>query len=196
MTEKTAPTKTRSAKSSPVKAAAAKVPSKAGDKAAATAPADTPNAKIGARAKQLLKSASERERKGVSTAIQTSRDVSFRVIDTQRAIWLAGLGAFAQASIAAGKQGEKTFQALVKAGEAMESRAKEAVDSSADRLKQGIGSATDYLGKGFERARDELDKRIEQALGRMGVPNADAFKQLYDRMNELAKAFEKSVRRK
>lgn len=206
MTDTPSKPKARSRSAAGAKAQAAKVPLQAarvpvkparprGAKAAAKPPAaarQAPAAKE-APATSLLKKVSERNRKNVSAALEVTREASFRLIDSQRAIWLAGLGALAQASVAAGKRGEKAFQSLVKAGEALEAQAKSTVETGADRLKEGIGAATGFVDQGIARAGDAFDSRVEQALDRLGFPKGDAFKELYDRLEQLSKALEKNL---
>lgn len=200
MTTKTGAAPTRRRKPAAGSTAAAKSATK---KTPATPPRSTakpaapgaPKTKSAAEspAKSLLRKVSERNRKNVATALELTRSASFRMIDTQRAIWLAGLGALAQASLAAGKRGEQAFHSLVKAGEALEAQAKTAVDAGAERLKEGIGTATGMVDRGFNRATDAFDSRVEQALERLGVPSGDAFRQLYERLNDLAKTLERKV---
>lgn len=186
-TAKSAATAPRSATKKPAGTPRKRAARPAAPGAATTTPAP------GNPAGSLLKKVSERNRKNVATAMELTRSASFRMIDSQRAIWLAGLGALAQASVAAGKRGEQAFQTLVKAGEALEAQAKTAVDGGAERLKEGIGTATNLVDRGFNRATDAFDSRVEQALARLGVPSGDAFRQLYERLNDLTKTLERKV---
>lgn len=184
-------------KSKPAVKATAKPAAK---KPAAKKPAVKAAAKSTAKPKAARKPASlagkvsAKGRENVSAALNLTRDVSFRVIDAQRAVWLAGLGALAKANAAAGSKGEKAFELLVKAGEALESQARVAIDSSADKLKARIGSVTGTVDANVNRFGDAFDARVEEALGRIGFPNAEAMKQLVERLTELSKNLEGRVR--
>ena len=174
---------------------------------AAKAPAAKPAARKGAAPKtarkpaaakkepSLLRKINARNRENVAAAMSVTRDVSYRLIDSQRAIWLAGLGALAKASTAAGARGGKAFEALVKAGETLESQARTTVDTGADRLKGGVDAATSYVDKNLARFEDAFDTRVEQAMERLGFPKSEAFRQLFDRLTEVAKKLEDKVRK-
>lgn len=179
--------KPKAAKAPAAKPAASKRP------AAKTAAKPAPKAKKEA---SLLRKITARNRENVSAAIGATRDVSFRLIDSQRAIWLAGLGALAKASTTAGAKGGKAFESLVKAGEVLESQARTAIDTNADRLKGGIDTATTYLDKNLVKFEDAFDTRVEQALERLGFPKNEAFRQLFDRLSELTRKLEERVRGK
>lgn len=185
MVAKSATAKPKAAKAPAAKSAAPKRPAaKAAPKAAAAK-----------KAPSLLRKINARNRENVAAAMSATRDISYRVIDSQRAIWLAGLGALAKASTAAGAKGGKAFEALVKAGETLESQARVTIDGNADRLKGGIDAATTYLDKNLAKFEDAFDTRVEQAMDRMGFPKSEAFKQLFDRLTELAKKLEEKVRK-
>ncbi|WP_114972143.1 phasin family protein [Rhodoferax ferrireducens] len=141
--------------------------------AAAKSPAKRPAAKTkttAAPAPTTLKQVATQSRRKVSTVVHLTRDASFKLIDTQRAIWLAGLGALAKVTASTGTKGEKAFEALVKAGEKMESQARGAIDSNADLLKHRIDDATKVVDQGIDTVGDAFDARVKQALARLGYP--------------------------
>ena len=150
--------------------------------------------KAGKTPTTTLKKVTAASRKNASAAVNMTRDASFKLIDSQRAVWLAGLGALAKASAAAGTQGEKAFEMLVKAGETMESQGRVAIDSNADRLKKGITSAADIMDKNIDTMGKNFDTQVEMALDRLGFPKADAFKNVFDRLTDLSKSLEAKVR--
>lgn len=123
-----------------------------------------------------LKQVSTQSRRKVSAVVHLTRDASFRLIDTQRAIWLAGLGALAKVTTATGTKGEKAFEALVKAGEKLESQARGAIDSNADLLKGRVNSASKAVDQGLVNVSDAFDARVKQALARLGYPKASSSK--------------------
>ena len=117
-----------------------------------------------------LKQAVKKTERKVTSVVHMTRDASFKLIDTQRAIWLAGLGALAKVTASTGSKGEKAFEALVKAGEKMESQARGAIDSNADLLKSRIGNATQAVDEGIDTVSEAFDARVKQALARLGYP--------------------------
>lgn len=169
----------------------------------ATKPAAKPAAKAGKTAAKAsatnksvatLKKATAKSREGMTTAVNVTRDLSLRVIDSQRAVWLAGLGALSKASNTAGVKGEKAFESLVKAGEKFEARARKTIETSADKLKDGVDSAADLADKNINRLGKAVDARVEKVLTRVGVPGGDAFQKLLDKLSELAKSLEDRAR--
>ena len=152
---------TRKALVAPKKAAPAKTRAKAS--AAKTKPAEA------AKPATLKQTVKKTERK-MSSVVHMTRDASFKLIDTQRAIWLAGLGALAKVTASTGTKGEKAFESLVKAGEKIESQARGAIDSNADLLKSRIGNATQVVDDGIDTVSEAFDARVKQALSRLGYP--------------------------
>lgn len=117
-----------------------------------------------------LKDVATQSRRKVSTVVHLTRDASFKLIDSQRAIWLAGLGALAKVTTSTGTKGEKAFEALVQAGEKLESQARGAIDSNADMLKHRIDTAAHVMDQGIDTVGDAFDVRVKQALARLGYP--------------------------
>lgn len=119
-----------------------------------------------------LKQVASQGRRKASTVVHLTRDASFKLIDSQRAIWLAGLGALAKVTTSTGTKGEKAFEALVKAGEKMESQARGAIDSNADLLKHRIDDASKVVDQGIDAVGDAFDARVKRALARLGYPKS------------------------
>jgi poly(hydroxyalkanoate) granule-associated protein len=117
-----------------------------------------------------LKAVAVKSRKKVSTVVHMTRDASLKLIDSQRAIWLAGLGALAKVTTATGTKGEKAFEALVKAGEELESQARGAIDTNANLLKVRIKNASNAVDESLGNVGDAFDARVKQALARLGYP--------------------------
>ncbi|HWS05951.1 MAG TPA: phasin family protein [Burkholderiaceae bacterium] len=119
-------------------------------------------------AKPTLKQVATKSTRKVTSVVHMTRDASFRLIDAQRSIWLAGLGALAKVTTTTGERGEKAFEALVKAGEKFESQARGAIDTNTDLIKDRINSATEVVDQGIGTVGDVVDTRIKQALTRLG----------------------------
>ncbi|MBK9347776.1 MAG: phasin family protein [Burkholderiales bacterium] len=143
---------------------------------------------------KAAKKATALGRKGVSSVLHQTRDASFKLIDSQRAIWLAGLGALANANATTGAKGEQAFEALVEAGANLEAQANLAIDTHVERLKNGIDGATTVLEQSIERFGGNLDTLVEQALDRLGFPKVETFNDLVERLTDLSKTLETRIR--
>lgn len=119
-----------------------------------------------------LKQVTTQGRRKVSSVVHLTRDASLKLIDSQRAIWLAGLGALAKVTTSTGTKGEKAFEALVKAGEKIESQARDTIDSNANMLKHRINDASKVVDDSINSVGDAFDARVKQALARLGYPKA------------------------
>ena len=117
-----------------------------------------------------LKQVATKGRKRVNTVVHLTRDASLKLIDSQRAIWLAGLGALAKVTTTTGTKGEQAFEALIKAGEKFESQARGAIDTNADLLKLRVNDASKAVDHSIDTVGDAFDSRVKQALARLGYP--------------------------
>lgn len=97
------------------------------------------------------------------------------VRDSAQQIWLAGLGAFAKAQA----EGGKVFDALVKEGERLQSRTREAAD---DRIAAVAGKAAGT----WDRLESVFEERVARALGSLGVPTKKDVERLTKRVAELS----------
>ncbi len=96
-------------------------------------------------------------------------------------IWLAGLGAFAKTQ----EEGEKLFQTLVKEGEGVEKRAKQAAEAQIEGAK---GKVVEFRGKANEqldRLEELFQERVVQVLHRLGVPTQNDIQQLTEQVEAL-----------
>lgn len=143
---------------------------------------------------KVAKKATATGRKSARTVLRQTRNASFRLLDSQRAIWLAGLGALAKANAATGTKGEQAFEALVQAGVTLESQANQAIENHIERLKSGITGATDAIDQGIERVGTSIDALVEQALDRVGFPKVNTLNDLMERLTELSKTLESKIR--
>ena len=125
-----------------------------------------------APASSTLKQVATQGHRKVSTVVHLTRDASFKLIDTQRTIWLAGLGALAKVTTSTGAKGEKAFEALVAAGEKMEAQARTTNNPNPDLLKQRIDDATRVMDQNIDLVGDAFDARVKKALARLGYPKA------------------------
>ncbi|WP_157667788.1 phasin family protein [Comamonas serinivorans] len=98
--------------------------------------------------------------------------------DMAHSIWLAGLGAWAQAQA----EGNKVFEALVRDGLSLQRQ-----------THQGLAQATEKLAEMTARANDArwgklgglFENRVAQSLSRMGLPDATDWQALQARLDRI-----------
>jgi poly(hydroxyalkanoate) granule-associated protein len=122
------------------------------------------------------------------------KDMGQQVLDSSRHIWLAGLGAFSRAQA----EGTKVFEALVRQGEALETKTRRAaVDTAAAargaaqakvaEVKQGVGGTWDKLEQVFE-------DRVARALSKLGVHTQSDVERLTARVDRLSEAVNELIK--
>lgn len=168
---------TAATRTTPTAAKAAKTPAKAAKSATTSRPAKKAvpkkaniSATVITTPPSTLKEVAVKSRRKVHRVVHLTRDVSIKLIDSQRAIWLAGLGALAKVTTKTGTKGEKAFEALIKAGEKLELQARGTIDSNASLLKVRINDATKAVDNGIDTVGEAFDNRVKQALSRLGYP--------------------------
>lgn len=100
--------------------------------------------------------------------------------ESAQQIWLAGLGAFAKAQ----EGGTKVFETLVKRGEEIQSRTKEAAAEKVTEMTSRATGTWDRLEKVFE-------DRVARALHSLGVPTKQDVQMLTRRVKELTEEVQK-----
>jgi len=115
-------------------------------------------------------------------------------MDSSRSIWLAGLGAFSRAQA----EGMRMFENLVKQGEALESKTRQAASDTAaaargaakakvSEVKSGVGGTWDKLEQVFEA-------RVGRALAKLGVHSQADVERLAQRVDALSDAVNDLIR--
>jgi len=107
-------------------------------------------------------------------------ELAAQIRDSANNIWLAGLGAFVKAQ----EEGGKVFNALVKEGEAVQERAKEAASSKISEINVRAGTTWDKLEQVFE-------DRVARALHGLNVPTKKDVDKLSKRVAALTTVVEK-----
>jgi len=119
-------------------------------------------------------------------------------------IWLAGLGAMAQAQAQAREQGSKAFEALVAEGLAFQKKSQAAAQEKIQEAAAHFNQLTQNLGAGLvqpvgakvDRLEHLFEDRVARALKSLGLPTAQEVAELQDRVAvleaDLAKAKAKS----
>ena len=115
-------------------------------------------------------------------------------LDSSRSIWLAGLGAFSRAQA----EGMRMFESLVKQGEALESKTRQAASDTAaaakgaakakvKEVKEGVGGTWDKLEQVFEA-------RVARALAKLGVHTQSDVERLAQRVDALSDAVNELIK--
>ncbi len=118
---------------------------------------------------------------------EQAHQLSDKIKESARQIWLAGLGAYNKAEEDTGK----IFDKLVKEGEELESATRGAVEK---RFKAVEGKVEDVRGKAsntFGKLESVFDERVSGALERLGIPNKKTLEALEARIAELEKELKK-----
>ena len=123
-----------------------------------------------------------------------AKELSKSVLESSRQIWLAGLGAFSRAQAG----GMQVFDSLVRQGEAVETRtrqaasdtataARNAAQAKAKEMQQMAGGTWDKLEKVFE-------DRVARALSRLGVHTQSDVDRLAARVDALSEAVNQLIK--
>lgn len=109
------------------------------------------------------------------------KNLSHKIRESARQIWLAGLGAYTKA----GEDTEKLFERLVKEGEALEGLTRgvlekqiKAVEGTVEEVKKNANTTWDKLESVF-------DQRVSRALKRLGIPTREDVEALQARVETL-----------
>ena len=96
-------------------------------------------------------------------------DSSKSVLESSRQIWLAGLGAFSRAQA----EGMKVFESLVKQGEAVETKTRQAASDTATAARHAAQSTArevqQMAGGTWDKLEQVFEDRVARALARLGV---------------------------
>lgn len=107
--------------------------------------------------------------------------LSQSVGESAHLIWLAGLGAFAKVS----GEGGKLFDTLVKEGEKVEERAREAASGALEEAREKTDQACGKAGDTWDKVEQIFEDRLARVLGRLGVPGRDDLRELTQRVDAL-----------
>jgi len=105
-------------------------------------------------------------------------------------IWLAGLGAMAQAQAQARAQGGKVFENLVAEGLALQLKSQAAAQEKINEAAAHFNQLAQGLGGGLgvakvDRLEHLFEDRVARALKRLGLPTAQEVADLQERVAQL-----------
>ncbi len=124
----------------------------------------------------------------------STKDMSQGVFDSSHKIWLAGLGAFSRAQ----REGAKVFESLVKQGEELQSRTKQAATETAAAARGAAAAKAkemqEMAGGTWDKLEQVFEDRVARALSKLGVYTQNDVQRLAARVDELAEAVNKLVK--
>ena len=122
-----------------------------------------------------------------------TKDISQGVLDSSHKIWLAGLGAFSRAQ----REGAKVFESLVKQGEELQSRTKQAATETAAAARGAAAAKAKEMqqmaGGTWDKLEQVFEDRVARALSKLGVYTQNDVQRLAARVDELADAVNKLI---
>jgi poly(hydroxyalkanoate) granule-associated protein len=124
---------------------------------------------------------SKKEEVGAEQDAENTNQLSEKIKDSARQIWLAGLGAYNKAEEDTGK----IFDKLVKEGEELESLTRGVVEK---RFKAVEGRVEGVRGKAsttFGKLENVFDQRVSAALDRLGIPSHKTISDLEAQISAL-----------
>lgn len=123
-----------------------------------------------------------------------AKDLSQSVLDSSRSIWLAGLGAFSRAQA----EGMRMFEGLVKQGEALESKTRQAAADTAAAARGAASARVKEVKKGAGATWDKLEHvfeaRVARALAKLGVHTQSDVARLTERVDALSEAVNELIK--
>ena len=120
---------------------------------------------------------------------ETNRPSSQSVQDSAHLIWLAGLGAFAKV----GEEGGKLFETLIKEGEKVEKKARDAASATLEEVQEKAGETRGKVADTWDKVEQLFEDRLARVLNRMGVPSHDELQALTQRVDELQEMIKKAA---
>ncbi len=103
------------------------------------------------------------------------------VMESAHQIWLAGLGAFARVS----EEGGKLFETLVKEGEKVEVRTREATENKLEEVRDKASEVRSKAADTGDKVEQLFEDRLAHVLGRLGVPSREDLLELTKRVDAL-----------
>ncbi len=107
--------------------------------------------------------------------------LSEKIKESARQIWLAGLGAYNKAEEDTGK----IFDKLVKEGEEIESLTRGVVEKQFKAVEDRVEDVKEKASGTFGKLENVFDQRVSSALVRLGIPTNHRVAELEKRVLEL-----------
>lgn len=113
--------------------------------------------------------------------IEQSSQLSEKIKESARQIWLAGLGAYNKAEEDTGK----IFERLVKEGEELENLTRGAVEKRFKVVEEHVEDVREKATGTFGKLENVFDQRVSAALSRLGIPTQKQIASLTARIDAL-----------
>ena len=123
-----------------------------------------------------------------SEELSDENQLSNKIKDSARQIWLAGLGAYNKAEEDAGK----IFEKLVKEGEEIEHMTRGVVEKRIKVVEDTVEGVKEKANGTIGKLESVFDQRVSKALQKMGIPTRVEIKALEAQIAELKKQLEES----
>jgi poly(hydroxyalkanoate) granule-associated protein len=135
-----------------------------------------------------LKSAAQKSTTQSGAGSLLDSQLAGSVKDSAQQIWLAGMGAFANAR----EEGTKVFEALVKEGMSLQKKtqglAEDKISEVTGRMSAMAGTVSAKAGQNWDKLESIFEARTAKAMNKLGVPTARDVDALAKRVDALAAA--------
>lgn len=123
-----------------------------------------------------------------SDELSDEKQLSNKIKDSARQIWLAGLGAYNKAEEDAGK----IFDKLVKEGEEIEHMTRGVVEKRIKVVEDTVEGVKEKANGTIGKLESVFDQRVSKALQKMGIPTRAEIKALESQIADLKKELEET----
>ena len=117
----------------------------------------------------------------------TGEQLVAKIRDSATQIWLAGLGAFSKAQ----QEGAGFFNSLVKEGEAVQKRTKQAAGQTVDDIRGRVAELRNNATGAWDKLENVFEQRVARALHSLNVPTKKDIDHLSRRVVELTAVADK-----
>jgi len=111
-------------------------------------------------------------------------DAFERLSASARRIWLAGLGAIAEAE----QRGDEIFESLVESGESYEKTLKEPVGKASGAFKESVSTAQSRASSALHNLEGLVERQVAAAMKTMGLASRAEVQSLRKEVERLKKA--------
>jgi len=111
-------------------------------------------------------------------------DAFERLSASARRIWLAGLGAIAEAE----KRGDEIFESLVESGESYEETLKEPIGKASGAFRDSVSTAQSKASSALHDLEGLVDRKVAAAMKTMGLASRAEVQSLRKEVERLKKA--------
>ena len=139
----------------------------------------------------LVMSDKENVNEAQSDTVSDDGQLSNKIKDSARQIWLAGLGAYTKAEEDAGK----IFEKLVKEGEEIENLTRGVVEKRIKVVEDTVEGVKEKANGTIGKLESVFDQRVSKALKKMGMPTRAEIKELESQIAELKAQIENATKR-